>query len=162
MLRFKNILAVIEHGEPLGSEIDHALKLARLNGAAITIMETCNYLPEDVLFSLEGGSGRQVMKEFEDRRRARLTEVASRWEDLDPTLLLPAGKPFPRYRAAGYGRRTRSGCQSGRSTAYGIFTTVWQRRYASDSQMPERRLAAQTGRRRKGPPHSRLCRFGRG
>ncbi|MDE2734240.1 MAG: universal stress protein [Gemmatimonadota bacterium] len=94
MLRFKNILAVIEHGEPLGSEIDHALKLARLNGAAITIMETCNYLPEDVLFSLEGGSGRQVMKEFEDRRRARLTEVASRWEDLDPTLLLPAGKPF--------------------------------------------------------------------
>lgn len=94
MRRFKNILAVIEHGEPMGSEIDHALNLARRNGAAVAIMETCNHLPEDVLLSLEGGSGRQIMKEFEDHRRAKLTEFAARWEDLDPTLLLTTGKPF--------------------------------------------------------------------
>ena len=34
------------------------------------------------------------MKEFENRRRARLTEFASRWKGLDPTLLLTTGKPF--------------------------------------------------------------------
>ena len=94
MRRFKNILAVIEHGEPLESDFDHALNLARRNDAALTILETSTHLPEDVLFRLEGGSGRQVMKEFEDRRRARLAESASRWEGLEPTLLFSSGKPF--------------------------------------------------------------------
>ena len=94
MRRFRNILAVIDHDEPLGSATDHALNLARRNGAAITIMETFERLPEDVLFSLEGGSGRRIMKEFEERRRARLAEYAPRWAGLDPTLLFPTGKPF--------------------------------------------------------------------
>lgn len=76
MRRFMNILAVIEHGKPPGSATDHALKLARRNDGEITIMETFEQLPEDVLLSLEGGSGRHIMKEFEDRRRARLDEFA--------------------------------------------------------------------------------------
>ena len=94
MRRFRNVLAVIEHGKPLGSATDHALKLARRNGAELTIMETSEQLPEDVLLSLEGGSGRRITKEFEERRRARLAEYAPRWTGLDPTLLLPTGKPF--------------------------------------------------------------------
>ena len=94
MRRFKNILAVVEHGEPLGNEIEHAMNLARRNGAAITVMETCHTLPEEVLLSLEGGDGRRIMKEFEDRRRARLAEAVSRCKDLHPTLLFPSGKPF--------------------------------------------------------------------
>ena len=94
MRRFRNILAAVEHGEPLGNEIEHAANLARRNGAALSIMETLHTLPADVLLKLEGGDGRRVMKEFESRRRARLTESVSRWKDLQPTLLFPSGKPF--------------------------------------------------------------------
>lgn len=94
MRRFKNILAVIDHGKPLDSAIDHALDLARRNDAAITIMETSDRLPEDILLSLEGGGGRRIMEEFEERRRAKLMESAHLWEDLEPTLLFPSGKPF--------------------------------------------------------------------
>ena len=94
MRRFRNVLAVIEHGKPLGNATDHAINLARRNGAGLTIMETFEQLPEDILLSLEGGSGRRIMKEFDERRRARLAESAPRWSGLDPTLLFPAGKPF--------------------------------------------------------------------